>query len=390
MKTQHHHQNQKKLGRRKDEKVDKLVVDQLPTDLEVEILARLPAKSLMKVQCVSKMWSSIIRSQRFVDSFYALSSTRSRFTVTFCNADAERLFIYSSSFEEEERSLVAKLQMTIPSVDLIYGFKSPSVHGFLGCCSGDQFIVCNPTTRQVISLPIKTARASLGYDPVGRQFKALNLVSPPDLFPAFLVHEAITFEGGGGRVSRKQVTSAPYYPVTDGLYINGSIYYAAWARSQKRDPVVVCFDVRSDNISFIKAPWEVVACDSDSILIDYRGKLASIIVDAYSPFQIFGLWILEDALKHEWSNQTFELPFPLLNMTSPGTNKAGDIIFAPTYLPPVATFFFLYYYNVENQLIRSVRLHGVADDEDFQRRYGLLDYCYVNISPEHVESIASL
>ncbi|XP_010480574.1 PREDICTED: F-box protein At1g30790-like [Camelina sativa] len=378
-----------------DEK-DKLEYS-IPYDLEVEILSRLPTKSMMKARCVSKIWSSIIRSQRFVDSYYTLSLTRSRFIVTLCNGDVyakrdvERLLIFSSSFEEEKSSsLVATLDMTIPSVVLNYNFKCPSIHGFLGCCSSRfQFIVCNPTTRQVITLPIKGIRASLGYDPVGRQFKALNLVTRHELFPDFLVHEVITF-GGRGEVSRKKVTTAPYYPVADGLYINGYIYYAAWAPMLRMDPVIVCFDVRYEKISFINAPRDVVFWEFESILIDYRGKLASISIYPYAPFQSFGLWILEDAMKHDWSKQTFELPFPLVDVTSPGTNKAGEIIFTPKYLLNHGQPFFIFYYNVEKKNIRSVRLHGVVDDEEFWRRYGLLKNMTVTISPEHVESIASL
>ncbi|XP_010478449.1 PREDICTED: uncharacterized protein LOC104757409 isoform X2 [Camelina sativa] len=61
-------------------------VASIPLDLEIEILSRLPAKSLMKFQCVSKMWSSIIRSQSFVDSFFSMSSmTQSRFLISFSN-----------------------------------------------------------------------------------------------------------------------------------------------------------------------------------------------------------------------------------------------------------------------------------------------------------------
>ncbi|XP_010480573.1 PREDICTED: F-box protein At1g30790-like [Camelina sativa] len=380
-------------GCNENDQKDKL--DPIPNDLEAEILTRLPAKSLMKLLCVSKVWSSIIRSQRFIDSHYALSSsTRSRFIVTCCNngafapADFKRLFIFSSSLEVKSSSLVAKLDMTIPFDVVLYSnFKCPSIHGFLSCYSNNyQFIVCNLSTRQVITLPIKGPCASLGYDPVGRQFKALNLVSSPDRSLQFLVHEVITL-GGTGEVSRSQVTTARYYPFTDGLYINGSIYYGAW--DERLDPLIACFDVRYENISFIKVPRDPLFW-GNSVLIDYRGTLASIFVNEFKPFQSFGLWILEDATKHEWSKQTFELPFPLVNMTSPGTNKAGEIIFAPKYLPGIGQPLFIFYYNVEKKDMRSVRLHGIADDEEFRRRYRLLHNTCVTISPDHVESIASL
>ncbi|XP_023634266.1 F-box protein At1g30790-like [Capsella rubella] len=168
------------------------------------------------------------------------------------------------------------------------------------------------------------------------------------MFLDYLVHEFITL-GGGEEVSRSHVTTAPYYLVTDAVYINGSIYYGAWAPKQRMDTVIVCFDVRHKKIRFIKAPRNVVFWETESILMDYRRKLASVLVNPYSSFRIFGLLILEDTIKHEWSKQTFELP-----------NKAGEIMFSPNTLPPVDKPFFIFYYNVENKDMRRVRLHGVA------------------------------
>ncbi|ESQ33848.1 hypothetical protein EUTSA_v10009556mg [Eutrema salsugineum] len=132
-------------------------VDPIPHDLELEIMTRLPGKYLMRFLRLSKMWSSIIRSQRFVDSYYAMSSaTRSRFTISFSNGPnicETLLFIFSSSYEKEESSsLATNLEMVIPS---LHGFSDGSdcysVNGLIGC-SG-LFTVCNPSTKKVTTFP---------------------------------------------------------------------------------------------------------------------------------------------------------------------------------------------------------------------------------------------
>jgi len=85
--------------------------------------------------------------------------------------------------------------------------------------------------------------------------------------------------------------------------------------------------------------------------------------------------MLEDVKTHDWSKQTFELPFSLrlgTNVTSPGTNKAGEIIFAPKTL--------------SREDIRRVRLLGIGNNEEFRSRYGFVNGCYVSISPEHIAS----
>lgn len=312
----------KKLGDEKDRRP--IRADPIPLDLEEAILTRLPAKSLMKFRCVSKMWSSMIRSQKFVDSYYAMSSaTRSRFTIAFSNGvfaedDAKRcLFIFSCSHEGDKSSssLVANLDKTIPGVSMSLVSMCPSVHGFVTHSYVDRFTICNPSTGQALTIPCKRSRTSLGYDPVEDQFKALTLVSSIHHLhdEGSLVHEVITGIGGGE--SRHEVTSPLYYPVKNGPCINGFMYYGAWAPRLRTNPVIVCFDVRYERLSFIKAPKDVVFFGSDSILIEYNGKLASIVRYPLS-FSSFDLWILEDVEKQEWSKQTFELPYSLMHMTS--------------------------------------------------------------------------
>ncbi|XP_018447035.2 F-box protein At1g30790-like [Raphanus sativus] len=375
-----------------------------PYDMEVETLIRLPGKSLMRFLCVSKTWSSLIRSQRFVASYYAAKPPR--FTVTFTNGvlcEPKRLFIFSGEEEvtSSSSSLVANLDMTIPSVTLNHsGFKYSSVNGFMAVNDGLKFIICNPTTGQVITFHCKATDTCLGYDPVGDQFKALTLLTSRYAHdPSFMVHEVKRLGRGGRVVSRTQITSPPYHPVTRGRCINGFIYYAASVPAET--PVFVCFDVRYETIlSFIPTPREVLFWQALTSLIDYKGKLAVVVPICQgrgSSFDRFNLWILEDVTKQEWSKQTFELPLSLpfnigmgKRMISQGTNKAGEIIFSPATLPDRAQPFYVFYFNPVTNNMRRVRIHGVADTEDFLSRYGLTGICAASFSPHHVDSIAFL
>ncbi|KAG2317944.1 hypothetical protein Bca52824_021066 [Brassica carinata] len=120
-----HHQKEVYESRDNDDGSDKSpgkLLHVLPYDMEVETLTRLPGKSLMKFLCVCKTWYSLIRSQRFVASYYAAS----RFIVAFTNSaggdDPKRLFILSGEeASSSSSSLVANLDMTIPSVTLRHG-----------------------------------------------------------------------------------------------------------------------------------------------------------------------------------------------------------------------------------------------------------------------------
>lgn len=400
---------------------------EIPLDLLIEILIRLPAKSLIRFTIVSKIWSSMIRSQGFIDSFFSISSTRPRFFVSFTNGcfakDKERrLFYYLSSWSSQAQegyesysssSLVTNLDMTMPYLDVcdFYGSCS-SVHGFIGCSLVVGFLVCNPSTRQIIVLPTLPKRPApdmrgtcLCYDPVSDQFKALSLIASRIPNHDRVEHLVLALKGDKTKYSWRQIQGGnnnipPYSPVTMKICINGKVYYGAWTPKVHMNPVIVCFDVRSEEITFIKAPGDVVFWHSESILMEYKGKLASIVRNPFGRFHSFDLWVLEDVEKHEWSKRECVFPLSLwdsiwgLKMSFPGTNKAGDeIILAPRYLSHQLGPFYIFYYHLGTNNIRRVRVQGIADDEEFRRSYGFentVSEFPVYISPEHVENLKIL
>ncbi|ESQ53250.1 hypothetical protein EUTSA_v10027566mg, partial [Eutrema salsugineum] len=314
-------------------------------------------------------------------------------------------FIFSSSFEQEKSdSLQVDLEMTIPSLCLYPWATFASTHGLIWFSKGGLFLVCNPSTKKVTTLPCIGARTHLGYDPVDAQCKALTKPNYPYPHQKCVVHEVLALGGGGGDSEsssswrrKKDVITKPYHSVTKSVCINGFIYYGAGTPTRDEERVLVCFDVRYERISFITAPAQAV---SFTMLIEYKGKLASIARHPLRPFLSFDLWILEDVTNHKWSKQTCTLPFSLAqegrSIFSPGTNNAGDIIFAPHSLSKDVQPYYIFYYNVERKDIRRVRLQGLADTQEFRHRYGLVQESYlgkelsVYMAPQHAQSIASL
>ncbi|CAH8254021.1 unnamed protein product [Arabidopsis lyrata] len=373
-------------------------IDSLPLDLKMAILTRLPAKSLTNLKHVSKMWSSIIRSRGFIDYFFSVSSTRSRFIVALSNGlfnkpEEKLIFLFSFSHEGDNSSLLANFVIAIPSVSFSSSSGScESVHGFLSVTAEFRQVICNPSTEEVIKLPVNTR--FVGYDPIDDQHKALLVQSINH--SDHLEHKVLTLGGGGQGWRHIEGTTAPYSPISVGVCIDGFVYYGAYSPNRPINPVMVCFEVRSEKISFIKAPEDVVHWGNEAIFIEYKGKLASIVRFPFGRFHSFDLWILEDVEKHEWSKQTCVFPSSVwddvgdIKMSFPGTNKAGEIIMAPKLLSLDVRPFYIFYYNVETTNVRRIRLLGIGDDEEFRRSSGFVDKgeCHVRIAPQHVESIA--
>ncbi|KAG2266182.1 hypothetical protein Bca52824_073261 [Brassica carinata] len=177
----------------------------LPFDLKMAIVSRMDVNSLMKFRCVSKIWSSIIRSRGFIDSFFSMSSKhQSRFIVALgnglCNEPEEKLtffFLFGESCSSS--SLVPNLEMAIP-----VGLRSiresfASLHGFLTVDVHGGLMVCNPSMEQVIKLHSSTR--FVGYDPIEGQHKALFVESRDHRSSVHrhLDHKVLTLGGGSWR-----------------------------------------------------------------------------------------------------------------------------------------------------------------------------------------------
>lgn len=280
-------------------------LDPIPNDLMVEIFSRLPGTSLMKFQYLSKFWFSIIRSQRFIDSFLSRSLNRgSRLLITLNNINEngeKRLFLFSASNEGANKSssssLVANLDMIIPSADAYYYFPQGTiVHGFICCSYHGRFLICNSITRQIVTIPesgdymfrdYKFTYNYLGYDPIDDQYKALCMMASQSDY-GDIKHKVLTLGRGDNKNhSWRQIedNTEPYRPYTKGICINGVVYYGA---SRSDTNVIVCFDVRNEKICLMNPPFSIKYWDSGTNLINYKGKLAVI----YNRFEGFPwLWV---------------------------------------------------------------------------------------------------
>ncbi|XP_009102165.1 F-box protein At1g30790 [Brassica rapa] len=368
-------------------------LDSIPLDLISDILLKFPAKSLVEFTCISNTWYSIIRSQMFIKTFMSISISRPRILLTFKrnhNGENELLFFSSpdtSQVSNDSSSVVSRHEMTMSRTSLgDYIIHSPSVRGFLCCSHQHQYMVCNPTTRQVINLPedhrfdhgTMKCYMHLGYDPSSDKYKVLRMVTQPG---SNLVSEHSVYT-----LERQQCSYSPwrcvegdisnYIPSSNGVCINGVVYYEARIKPWISSVVLVTFDFGSERFCQIKTPGEKFTC-----LANYKGKLAGLSLLGNS----FNLWVLDDVKEQTWSKtDTFVLSHTLWNiqLKFSGTTDAGELVFAPSSF---SDDFHVFYFDIKEKTMRRVKLEGVTNDEEFRCRRKHL--CYVSISCDHVENI---
>ncbi|WZZ00737.1 hypothetical protein YC2023_073065 [Brassica napus] len=352
----------------------------LPLDLTIDILLRLPAKSIGRLRCVSKLWLTMTTTSSFVKSFSVHSSARP--SLIFCKNGEEKCVFYSFPHHHPRAEKYLHKEETGLPLSTITNENNyiphQSIHGLIPFGNFECVIIWNPTLKQHVTLPqpkvSKPFISLLGYDPIGDQYKVLcmslrNKGEDPQIFTM------------GPRESwRTIIQDSPSHVI---LYkaiwrcINGVVYYLA-----ARD-TIVSFDVRSEKFGVIQIPnmgWRLRTLPCG--FIRHRGRLA-LFSNTSSLLGRISLWILEDAEKHEWSRKDSYLPFvtrkgsiTLSFFTLSGETVDDELIYIPMF---AGGPFYAIYYDLERNRVRKVEYEGIGEIE-------FRSHCF----PNHIESLMSL
>ncbi|KAF3518748.1 hypothetical protein DY000_02059829 [Brassica cretica] len=169
----------------------------IPADLIIEIVLRLPTKSVARCRCVSKFWSSTLRRQDFTEIFCA------------------------RYFSQPDQLLFA--------------------------------CICNPSTRQCFTLPeLKThkefslVRTFFGYDPIEKQVKVLTITGEHEEEDNAISddeHHVLTLETD--KISWRRIECGTPHSPSSGtsLCISGVLYYRASEKAFSNASMIVCFDL---------------------------------------------------------------------------------------------------------------------------------------------------
>ncbi|KAF8053466.1 hypothetical protein N665_1412s0008 [Sinapis alba] len=355
--------NQQCLTKKEDEN-DPFTI--IPLDLIVEILLKVPTKSVASLVFVSRKWLTLIRGKDFINLYLSRSSPRLLLAV-FGN-NVEEQFLQTCS-QVDPSSDHHRLDIT-PHKDDLDAF-SPPIRGLFCRQMGSKIMIGNPSTGQLLTLPrVKTTRRGIlslfGYDPVNDVYKVLcmTILQGRQRRESRVVseeHQVYTL-GGAQRKWRMIECKHPHLPppppcvITKGICINGVLYYYAWIKSEAS---LISFDLISEEFNAIKLP-EDIPC-----IVNYTGKVA--ITTWPTRNGEVHLWILEDANKQEWSKVSIVVPcwIDLIDIQHGyrfrGTLATGELIFTPsTY--PINPFYFISY-NLKENIAKKVVVEVLGEPD---------------------------
>ncbi|XP_010480609.1 PREDICTED: putative F-box protein At3g52320 [Camelina sativa] len=277
---------------------------EIPEELLIEILIRLPAKSLMRFKCVSKIWLSLITS-RYLTNRFLKPSPRRRF-LTYCmgsETHGEYALLTSSNHDHSDTS-VSVVDKDLAIQTLGGGRLVSSVRGLLCFKNGRRVRICNLNTRQVVELPtikeennFEKVLFYFGHDPVNDEYEVLTTVWDVTYEEERVMrseHQVLVLGAGAWwKKGQCHILHRPFHSSCHGVItVNGVLYYRAWNDANKC--VVMSFNLTSEDLD---------------------------------------VWVLEDAGKSQWSDRkTFVLPDfqmkPLFygdRLVITGTSRSGEL-----------------------------------------------------------------
>ncbi|KAG7550344.1 F-box domain [Arabidopsis thaliana x Arabidopsis arenosa] len=347
--------------------------DYLPEDLIAQILVKLPSKSVAKLIVVSKLWSSIIRSKSFIDLYLERSLTRPCLLFSFHRIN--RRFFHSISQEAISEEATPECSYTNTSSfplsldtrlpPLSYNVCTP-VRGLICCQDLDKVVVSNPSTGQFLVLPkLNTKRKQIsrffGYDPIEDEYKVLCMTVLQVSYDYVVSEEHQVFTLGGTEKKeeatwRMITCKVPHCPATQGICIDGVVYYGAWSfNSKSKGSLIVGFDVRLEEFTLVKLPDGVEIYYSE--LVNYQRKVA---LANHSYNGKFELWVLD---KQEWSKISVMVPswkylFGRDLFRCRGAISSGKFIFTPLLSAWKSVIII---YDRKEEIARRVEIEGMED-----------------------------
>ncbi|KAL0844703.1 hypothetical protein Bca101_017949 [Brassica carinata] len=306
---------------------------EIPLDLMVEILIRLPGKYLAR--------------QR---------KRRPHLYMCLVDKDGQSALLSMSSTSPDNTCFVVDQDLSIPGMG---GYYLNDLDGLMCFSVGKKACIYNPSTGQRLTLPKINAdiiadqgqtryinRYYIGYDPVNDQNKLLctSVMYSYRLSNLKSEHWVFMLEAGG---SWKKAVShenyRPHAPFARGQSISGSVvHYLAW--HDMYTCVIVSFDVRSEELTTIIAPegvrddMPIPALEMKAELIDY------------------------DAEKKEWSKRSLVLQPCQRHLVQDtefivkGTTQDGKVILAPV---DMHSGFYILCYDLQSNGLSKVEINGV-------------------------------
>ncbi|XP_052207103.1 F-box/kelch-repeat protein At3g23880-like [Diospyros lotus] len=289
----------------------------IPQEIIVEILFRLPVRSLLKFKSVCKSWRSLISDPKFVKTHLTLSSaandgTHSRLMIRYVGPYFGLKSCYLYSLFDKQTPNVVDLNYPLENTYRTAWFVGSS--NGLVCIATDEFKLCvwNPSTgkskifsgfnvRLLLNLRIKYGFA---YDESIDDYKVVSIFDVEGKLSSFET-EVYTLGTSSWRRIGKFPCGGPLS--LTGKFANGALHWFSTGNPYEIFPTVICsLNLSSETYGKIALPSFGGRCSGVRLDV-LDGSLCVICNNAGSHAD---LWVLKEyGIEESWT-KLFVIPYP--------------------------------------------------------------------------------
>ncbi|KAA8517957.1 hypothetical protein F0562_015431 [Nyssa sinensis] len=319
----------------------------LPIDVIIDILSRLPVKSLLRFSCVCKAWQALLTDSNFIK----LQLNQNSFNILVgshdCETNSTVLSVYNGETVDQsaDMSLPCPLPLPCPYYNIL-----GSCNGLICILQTPLIFLWNPALRQLRSLPKPQIRPldvivvfGFGYDPVTDDKKLVRFVCDESL-GFHLRAEVFTLSTDCWR--ELEVDMLSLVPLCRSTaFANGFIYWIGVDRlnGHKR---ILSFDEGAELFRETALP----VSDPSSSAMHLTVSRDSLALFVYSIEQelsrCFDIWVM-NGVSNSWSKQFTIGPFSRVARPV-AFSRNGEVIFR--YIKNINSE--LFWYNPNTQEIK--------------------------------------
>ncbi|KAK8664340.1 hypothetical protein V6N13_084133 [Hibiscus sabdariffa] len=287
----------------------------LPEALVLEILSKLPVKSLTRFRSVCKPWFSSFQTPFFITKHLHNNNHLNLLHKGFCGDTRDGVYSFSQLSTEKGRNFSVKENFHLP-----FSGKGWFDLAVDGPCNGilclelddgrDKAALWNPSTREFKILPQPPHSTSFdflslgfGYDSQTDDYKVVRFVvnyfeEDSDVGSMFEHNYQVDLYSLRSD-SWKEISYPgvePYDLPPFNCYING-VYY--WHATQSSAHLILSFDMVNEKFSTLPLPQTSEGFYSP--LLDFNGLLGAIIYPVEGTEKSFDLWVMNESWTKQFS-----------------------------------------------------------------------------------------
>ncbi|XP_026409927.1 F-box/kelch-repeat protein At3g23880-like [Papaver somniferum] len=253
-------------------------MSRLPRDIQVEILLKLPAKSILTCKCVCKLWLNRISSPKFINDHLKISiqnKNNHKIMLMDKESDTGKRLIYSIDYASITSTPYLSCEYLGEKASLMdtpFEYKKGMDVRILGTCNGliclgilidtkTSICIWNPTTREFKEIqncdfhisPSKISRDGFGYDNKTGDYKMLRIADEKE--SGYCEFEVYTF---GLQLSKTVLTFHHEFPIDvslRGVFLNGCLHWISnYPYNLGTSKYIVSFDISNEKLMDASLP----------------------------------------------------------------------------------------------------------------------------------------